>query len=113
MSLEDSFRAVVREEVQRIVREELRTALAEIRLPGSGDADQYLSTERAAALAGVHPDTIRSWVKAGQLPEHRAGRELRIRGDELRRFLDAHNTETNRPSAEEEASTILARRRLG
>ena len=112
MSLEDSIRAVLREEMQRVLREELRAALADVRAADSA-GEQYLSVFKAAAVAGVHPDTIRAWVKSGRLPEHRAGRELRIRYDELRRFLDGDEGEKNRPTADEEAATILARKRLG
>jgi hypothetical protein len=52
-------------------------------------------------------------VRAGRLPEHRAGRELRIRRDELHRFLDRAGEGDVRPTVEDEAAMILARRRRG
>jgi len=68
---------------------------------------------KAAEMADVHPDTIRGWVKAGELAGHRAGRELRIRRDELRRFLEGGDAQNNRPTPEEEAAEIFRRRGLG
>lgn len=107
MTIEDTIRAVVREELQRVLHEELRAAFAETSPP---DADGYFSIASAAAFAEVHPDTVRAWVKSGALPEHRAGRELRVLRSELRAFLAAGRSAA-RLSAEEEAAAILARRR--
>jgi excisionase family DNA binding protein len=47
---------------------------------------ELLSTAEAAAHAKVTPATIWRWIAAGKLPEHRAGREVRIaRADQLLR----------------------------
>ena len=107
MTIEDTIRQTVREEM-RSMTAELRALLEQAR-PSSG-GDSYLSVEKAATLADVHPDTIRGWVKAGRLPEHRAGRELRVRRDELHRFLDGRASDIARPTPEEEAGGILSRR---
>jgi excisionase family DNA binding protein len=112
MSLEDTVRTLIREEVQRVLREELPAAIAELR-PASDAGEQYLSVDKAAAIADVHPDTVRTWVKSGRLPEHRAGRELRILRSDLRRFLASVSANGHRASAEQEAVAILARRRSG
>ena len=88
MTLEDALQATMRAAIRDVVREEIRSALAERRSVSSVE-DAYFSVEDAAAFAAVHPDTLRAWIKAGRLPEHRAGRELRIRRSELRRFLAA------------------------
>lgn len=112
MSLEETVRALIREEVQRVLREELAGVVAELR-PAADAGEQYLSVERAAAMAEVHADTIRGWVKSGRLREHRAGRELRILRSDLHRFLAAVSANGHRETAEEEATTILARRRSG
>ena len=107
MSLDDAFRFAVREELRVVVREEIRAALVEVR-PRSGTEDGYLSVEQAAAFAAVHPDTIRAWVKAGRLPEHRAGRELRLLRDELHRFLERAGATGGKPTPQETAAKILA-----
>ena len=67
MTLDDSIRALVREEV----RAALRT------LPGPRPTGEWLSTEEAAEVAGVRPKTVRAWVAAG-MPASRRGRRLVI-----------------------------------
>jgi excisionase family DNA binding protein len=110
--LDSGDRRLVRQEVRAAVNEVLAPVLEQVRTGAATDV-AYLSVERAAAVAEVHPDTIRAWVKAGRLPEHRAGRELRIRRDELHRFLDRVGDGDVRPTVEDEAAMILARRRRG
>ncbi len=38
----------------------------------------FLSTEEAAQLINVHPNTIVRWIKSGKLPSSKIGREYRI-----------------------------------
>lgn len=38
----------------------------------------YFSTEEAAQLINVHPNTIVRWIKSGKLPSSKIGREYRI-----------------------------------
>jgi excisionase family DNA binding protein len=111
MTIEDTIAAVVEAKVRQVVREELRAALAEVG-QRRGD-DCFLSIARAAELADVHPDTVRGWVRGRQLPEHRAGRELRVKRSELERHLNrGADLNGGRPATpEEEAGAILARRR--
>jgi excisionase family DNA binding protein len=111
-ALDSQARGLVKQEVRAAVHEALGPVLEHVKGGVPGDV-VYLSVEKAAATAEVHPDTIRAWVKAGRLPEHRAGRELRIRRDELHRFLDRVGDGDVRPTAEDEAALILARRRSG
>ena len=112
-TVDSAIRAVIGEEVSRVLREELPGLLAQL-LATMARSDCYLSVAKAAEVADVHPDTIRGWVKAGHLAGHRAGRELRIRLDELRRFLDGGGGgPKNRQTPEEEANEILSRRGMG
>lgn len=108
MTIEETIAAAVEAKVRPLL-EEMRALLASV-TPAAA-ADGYLSVEKAAELAEVHGDTIRNWVKAGKLPEHRAGRELRVRRDELHRFLGASTQANTRPTVEEEAAGILAGQR--
>lgn len=43
----------------------------------------YLSTEEAAQLINVHPNTIVRWIKWGKLPASKIGREYRIPRDAI------------------------------
>jgi excisionase family DNA binding protein len=110
VQLDSETRRYVAQEVRTAVSDALAPVLKDVKANGPSDLT-YLSVEKAAAVAEVHPDTIRAWVKAGRLPEHRAGRELRIRRDELHRFLDRASDGDVRPTAEDEAAMILSRKR--
>lgn len=73
--------------LRRIIREELELALAPIR-DGLGSrppkaAPELLTTSEAARLARVTPETVRTWISAGRLAEHRSGRRLLIRRPDL------------------------------
>lgn len=85
MSIEDTIRAAVAEGV----REGVSAVLAQLR-PGKVDtlrAPRYLTTDQAAGIAAVTPETIRDWVKTGHLPEHRAGRDLRVLFADLEAYM--------------------------
>jgi excisionase family DNA binding protein len=49
--------------------------------------DEYISTADAARIARVTPGTIRRWVRGKQLTKHGQGARVRIRLDELERYL--------------------------
>ena len=61
------------EEIRAIVRAEIRAALAE-----AAPSPDVLTTAQAARIAGVDPETIREWHRAGRLRASRSGRTLRI-----------------------------------
>ena len=46
-------------------------------------AGEYLSTDDAAAVAGVSAASIRAWAKLGRLTVYKAGRLLRIKRADL------------------------------
>ena len=56
-----------------------------------GDRETLVSVAQAAALLGVHPNTIRAWTDAGRLPAFRinARGDRRYRLGDLQRFLAA------------------------
>lgn len=102
-SIEETLRAIIREELQRALRE-LHPA---DQAPAS---DRYLPVPEAASIAAVHADTMRAWLKAGRLPAHHAGRELRVRLSDLERFMASGGTNGGeRPTIDEEAAQALAR----
>jgi excisionase family DNA binding protein len=71
-----------------------RTALASAggELPSSGPVHglRLYSTEAAAEYLGVHPQTVRVYIRSGKLPAYRlAGeRKIRIRGEDLQALLE-------------------------
>jgi excisionase family DNA binding protein len=81
--VDDAIRAVVREAITR----ELREAVTPPPAAPTIATPEYISAVRAAEIAGVRPATIREWASRGRLPSHRAGRLVRIRTDDLQRFL--------------------------
>lgn len=86
-SLEDTLRALIREELDALKHD----LLAELRhahpLTPSANTPEYLTTEDAAELARVTPATIREWIKSGTLRERRAGQKLLIKTTELHAHL--------------------------
>ena len=54
---------------------------------------QLLTTAQAAAMLGVHPNTIRNWSDTAMLPTYRIGprRDRRFKRDDLERFLNESN----------------------
>jgi excisionase family DNA binding protein len=87
VSLEESVRAVVREEMKRVLREELRAAIEQLRAaPNAGN--EFLSVKEAAELTRVSEATVRDWMKRG-LKRYGQGHVVRIRRAELLLFLSA------------------------
>ena len=85
--------AALRDVIASVVRAEVRAALKEERehaVPSSPPlgSTEYVSVREAAKVADVHEATIRSWLRQGRLPQHRAGRHYRIKAVELRALLD-------------------------
>jgi excisionase family DNA binding protein len=91
--------------IREIVRDELRKALATAPSPA---AVEYLTTNVAAALACVAAGTIRRWIREGRLEDHRAGRVVRVRREDLETLLRDGGREHDEITPEE-----LARRDFG
>ena len=45
--------------------------------------EKYLSVEEAAEILGVHIDTLRRWLREGEIKGEKFGRLWRIRESEL------------------------------
>lgn len=72
----------LREEIRQIVREELAAAGGALSSRG-----EYMSTAEAGQLAAVSQGTIRRWIREGRLTAAGAGRELRVRRDEIEALM--------------------------
>ena len=92
---------VITEAVRQVVREELSRA------PGRTG---YLSVQDAAAIAGVIPGTIRSWINAGRLRRYQAGRHVRVKRSELDALLGAPSSVERVASPEELALAAFRRK---
>jgi excisionase family DNA binding protein len=119
--LESTLRRLVEDSVRDVIREEMRTALldhfkeveATVHRIVSGEdkytAGEWLTTKQAAAIVGVQPATIRSWIENQGLPAHRPGgaRQYRVRRRTLDEFLSKQKLLGAKPTPEESARKIL------
>jgi excisionase family DNA binding protein len=111
MSLEESVRIVVREEMQRVLRQELGAIVEAVRsAPKTGEIE-FLSVAEAAQLAQVSEATVREWMTKG-LKRYGQGRVVRIRRPELLAFLSSNpESAAEEMDVEERAVSILSRAR--
>jgi excisionase family DNA binding protein len=77
------------EELRELVREAVRTELENTR---DAEPAAMLSIAEAAALAKLHPRTIRKHVERGSLRASQIGRAWRVRRDDLEAFLAGGTT---------------------
>jgi excisionase family DNA binding protein len=76
------------EQLRAIIREELRAALDARPAPAPAPAPAgYLKVSVAAERYSVAPETLREWIRAGKLPRHRAGREWRVRPEDVEALM--------------------------
>ena len=85
----------------------LAAVLAERSVPA-----ELMTTAEAGAYAKVSPATVRRWIAAGKLPEHRAGREVRIARADLDALLQ-RGTRRPQPQNSEKTPEDLAAERFG
>lgn len=78
-------------ELRALIREEIRAELAE-----QAAQSEWLSAYDAAQILGVHPKTLRKWIREKRLEATRAGdRHYRIRRADLDRLLKNGSTNDN------------------
>ncbi len=112
MSLEDSVRAVVREEMKRVLREELRATIDALRA-GTNAKNEFLSVKEAAELTRVSETTVREWMANG-LRHYKQNRVVRLRRSELLAFLSMDSLQAQAEvDVEQRAVAILAKARGG
>ena len=107
-SLDELLRSVV----QRAVRDELASVLPALleqgTAPKGGAGVEYLTPQEAAEMVRVRAETVRTWVRGGDLPGHYAGRKLLIRRDELEAYLARGKEPTSREVDEERLGSLLS-----
>lgn len=72
------------EELRELVRDAVRLELANTR---DAEPSAMLSIAEAAAIANLHPRTLRKHVERGALRASQLGRAWRVRRDDLEAFL--------------------------
>jgi excisionase family DNA binding protein len=113
MSLEQDLRAIVRDELNAVLRERLGELLEHVAQAGRSGSVEYVTLKTAAKMASVGYTTIRKLVHAGKLPVVREGRIIRVRVRDLDAALRGgeHRERRGERSADEQAVMILDRAR--
>lgn len=96
--MDDPALAGLRTWVADLVRQEVARALAGVP-PDAKVPGPYLTTAEAAELARVTSGTIRRWIAAGVLEPHRAGREIRVRMDQLAEAMRPRHRRSRLPAS--------------
>jgi len=60
----------------------------------------YLSPEEAAETLGLSPETIRAYIRSGELPAYRFGKRYRIRTVDFDEFVKSHSTKERKDDKE-------------
>ena len=111
-SIDDAVRVIVRDELRRVLREEMRFAVSELQ-SATPAPKEFLSVAEAAALLDVSETTVREWMANG-LKRYGQDRVVRIRRSELLAFLSANPQEAKEEiDVEQKAVAFLARARGG
>lgn len=96
-------------DLEKMIADAVAAELDRRGIKPANEASDYLSVAEAASLARVTPGTIRRWVRAGELTRHEAGARVRVRRDELEKFLACEVVPIDSKLSPEER----ARRRFG
>ena len=111
MSIEETLRSVVREEVEAVVRP-LREQLARLTLnaPAVSDLDE-LGLSAAAEVSGYAVPTLRRAIRSSELAAVKGLKEWRVRRGDLRAWMHRnHDAGTLRPlDISAKAEKMLAR----
>ncbi len=84
MTLEDTLRQIIREELAGV---EARLAERLRAQPAGTSGDRLLKPTEAERLTGYSRETILGWVRAGKLQRHGTIRGVRVSEADLRAFL--------------------------
>lgn len=103
MTLEETIRQIVREEIRAALRDQSAAAPAR----ESGDPGERLTLAEAAALARRCSATVRRWTETGQLKFVRRGRTILITRGDLDAFLRAEAQPSSDAQIEEMARRMV------
>jgi excisionase family DNA binding protein len=63
---------------------------------GGGMTEQLFTTDEAAELLKVHPETVRNWIRSGALAAIKVGRHWRVKRVDLERIAERGTVEPGR-----------------
>lgn len=107
MSIEETIRLAVREEI-RSALDELRRATGPAATPAPA-VDDRLTTEEVAARCKVLPQTVRTWIQSGRLLAGKTGAKYLVRPTDLEAFLIRQHEAGPVADVNEQAARILGR----
>ena len=102
----EEWLAITMELVRTIVRSVVIEETARL---GASTTIKYLTVSEASEVARVAPNTVRRWLRNGRLDKHEAGSAVRVRRDDLDRFLRGQRRDDGK-SPEDLADEELRRR---
>jgi len=102
-----SLDLVVKSAVREVVREEIRAALAELKLTA---ADQFMTYGEAAAFVGCCVATVTKWVQDGALKSYGRERTIRVLRSELIAAMELQE-QTQAETPDQVVERLMAKRR--
>ena len=99
MTFEETLKATLKDALREVLREERLTAAAPAPANASSSPLAVSVGEAACRLGGVHPTTVRKWIKSGALPAARTpgGRDFLVRIADLDAFLLRQTPTSSQP----------------
>jgi len=111
MSLDLAVRALLKDVVREVLREERGQDAARAEPAAPPAATELLTVEAVAGRCSVSRETVRNWIHSGALVARRAGRKLVVKPDDLERFLAARPVGDGvPPSISEQVASLMERR---
>lgn len=86
--IEEAIAAAVAAEVRKVVREEVRAALAETGQKAPA-VPELLTVDEVSARSHHKPKTVRAWISSGALPARLVSRRYLVEPKDLEKFLAA------------------------
>ena len=115
MSLDESLRRILRDEVRAVLREEIGTLLDKLDEhaaveSSASSSSEFLTTKEAAAIARVGASTIRTWIGNGSLKRYGRGNHFLVARHELEQWLTGEDETTSIDlSVDDLANAIVAK----
>jgi excisionase family DNA binding protein len=107
MQIDELLRALVRDELRKVVREEFELFLERIR--PTQKSQELLSVQQVAEELKVSTTTVRGWVSHSKLRVVHVGRQLRVSREALCSFLENNDSDEG-PTVEDQVAAILGER---